>query len=106
MRAQTSQPLGDGRIAGINLAATILCVSLLAPTARAEIKIYSLGDGMTMLSLGETEVGSHDGYHAARLYAVGDKEIWEKDGVVYACSKDRCVYALDAEKGTGTARTA
>ena len=28
-----------------------------------------------------------------------------KDGVVYACSKDRCVYALDAEKGTGTART-
>jgi outer membrane protein assembly factor BamB len=29
-----------------------------------------------------------------------------RDGVVYACSKDRCVYALDAEKGTGTARTA
>ncbi|WP_368773858.1 PQQ-binding-like beta-propeller repeat protein, partial [Streptomyces sp. S5] len=23
--------------------------------------------------------------------------------VVYACSKDRCVYALDAVKGTGTA---
>ena len=23
-------------------------------------------------------------------------------GVVYACSKDRCVYALDALKGTGT----
>ena len=25
-------------------------------------------------------------------------------GVVYACSKDRCVYALDAAKGTGLAR--
>jgi outer membrane protein assembly factor BamB len=24
--------------------------------------------------------------------------------VVYACSKDRCVYALDAAKGTGLAR--
>ncbi|WP_425576153.1 PQQ-binding-like beta-propeller repeat protein [Streptomyces axinellae] len=25
-------------------------------------------------------------------------------GVVYACSKDRCVYALDATKGTGQSR--
>ncbi len=25
-------------------------------------------------------------------------------GVVYACSKDRCVYALDAAKGTGHSR--
>jgi outer membrane protein assembly factor BamB len=28
-----------------------------------------------------------------------------KDGVVYACSKDRCVYALDAVKGTGQSRS-
>ena len=27
---------------------------------------------------------------------------WSADGVVYACSKDRCVYALDAVKGTAT----
>jgi outer membrane protein assembly factor BamB len=27
-------------------------------------------------------------------------------GVVYACSKDRCVYALDALKGTGTGNRA
>jgi outer membrane protein assembly factor BamB len=26
-----------------------------------------------------------------------------RDGVVYASSKDRCVYALDAVKGTGAA---
>ena len=29
---------------------------------------------------------------------------WRVGGVVYACSKDRCVYALDAAKGTGLAR--
>jgi hypothetical protein len=27
-------------------------------------------------------------------------------GVVYASSKDRCVYALDAAKGTGSTRAA
>ena len=40
------------------------------------------------------------GHRAARSPA----RRWPSGGVVYACSKDRCVYALDAAKGTGQAR--
>ena len=61
----------------------ILCAALLAAApAWAEMKTYSIGGGLGYL--GFTTVVSQDGYHAAVLTSIGDKDIWEKDGIVIA----------------------
>ncbi len=59
-------------------AAALFC----AAPARADMKTYSVGDGLMMIAYGDQFMGSRDGYHLARLTSGEDGDRWEKDGAV------------------------